>query len=162
MTGKRDLSAMAEKLNLRPHVITVGDRKIQFHLVHASLHPFADTTPELFNDSDLGLYEVAKNQEDLVHSLTAERGLWRWEMDSRADGLAFTCCGHSVVDSPHWSLGHLNLDTGAGLDSAGLSDRKLTAFCFQTKEMISIPLGREGNVRRYFVPRMKKKRKNYL
>ncbi len=155
---RRDLLPLASKLNHLPHIITVGDRKVAFHVVHASLIPFAVERPIILEDDRLETYEDSMDQEILIFSLIGERGLWRRDWEHRAEGLATTYCGHCIVSHPKWSLSHLNLDTGAGFDSTALEKRRLTMVCHQTQELWSVSIPDYAKIAHYRVPKMKKKR----
>ena len=155
---RRDLLPLAAKLNLRPHIITVGDKKPVFHVVHASLIPFTQEKPLILNNASLGLYDTSPDPETLVFSLTGERRLWRGAFSQRVDGLAPVYCGHSAVSRPRWSLGHLNLDTGAGLDDTSTEKRWLTILCHQTKEIWSVAVSEPQQIARYIIPKRRRVR----
>jgi hypothetical protein len=97
--------------------------------------PFHGEAPFLVDDAGVELYAEGRNPADLICSLTGERGIWKSNLPLHAEGLAPTYCGHSVVRHPCWSLGHFNLDTGAGLDDTRLEERRLTLLCFQNQTL---------------------------
>jgi serine/threonine protein phosphatase 1 len=155
---RRDLLPLAIKLNRRPHIITVGDKKPAFHIVHASLIPFAREKPIFLSNAGLGLYDTSQDPETLVFSLTGERRLWSGVFSQRVEELASVYCGHSVVSRPRWSLGHLNLDTGAGLHDTSTEERQLTIACHQTKEIWSVVVSQPQKIVRYFIPKSRRVR----
>jgi len=154
---RRDLFPLAGKLNNCPHIITVGDKRPAYHVVHAAVTSFIGERAMLITNQSLKQYEQSSDPEALIMILTGERLLWEGYYSQRTKGLAPVYCGHTVVDRPKWSLGHLNLDTGAGLDDTSLDERRLTVLCHQTKEIWSVTVAHPEKIVRYFVPRMNRR-----
>jgi serine/threonine protein phosphatase 1 len=152
MRGDRaGLEPLARKLDARPHILTVGDKRADYHVVHACLHPFNREVPVIMKDATLSIFVSLKEQEDFIIALTGERGLWMNTFPARSTHLAPVYCGHTMLREPRWSLGHFNLDTGAGAGG------RLSAICFQTQERWSIAVF--GQARAILTPPLPKKRR---
>jgi len=113
-----------------PYVISVGQGKSRFNIVHAELIEYTD------NDIDSGFR--GHIPEMVVGRLTMSRNLSQvpdlypaWN-----NGLSLTYCGHTVRKASQTAIvaSHYNIDTGAYRSAKDPEEYGLTMVCHQTDE----------------------------
>lgn len=127
-----------------PVIITVGENKKRFNIVHAELLNPATSRNHLivYTDADIDYWQKENNiPEELSHDLYWSRYLmlgYHRDIDPISPGLSTTYCGHTYGTTIRKGLSHVCLDTGAcySLSNYGESSHGLTMIDAQSGEWL--------------------------
>lgn len=165
-TGKtEDLKKTLEHLESLPIILSVGEGRARFHVVHGSLSPTSAPSPRIL--SDIEIDGLADNRLALTDPENLIRDRRVAEID-RSDTISrkmigaretsLTYCGHTPIANPRAGL-HTCIDTGAGHKNP---DAGLTLVEHKTGIARKVLTNTNAEPIMFFLPTEKKKKTQEL